>query len=365
MSAHRVLAILLSCWLLSICCFSWCQSNFVLTWEMELSCKESASAADAELLRAKNPNLSMIFNVNTRSELQLVVSERSITAKAKLPIQLEIPARGRFSKVALSEYYAFFNGQTCLIATGNLINIVSEGSEIPINQGIIWKPSKNLLTTRSPTGEQHPVWMPSLILLCYLSHKGIQFVEKLTGAKFTPSTKGGTRIYTYESDDGKTVVRLFYSDDLPRKMEIYSRGGTSQVVSEGRFSVEPMKTPYRVRYTRIVGNLSEEVVFTLKQVQMANSDNAEPTLPLGVTIYDYRLLGKDLTLTQMRESKDKAIQYRWKGRLISEDELRQLAYQEGNLLPPETPQRRYSLWMFLPAIVLFGLALLFYLKRRR
>jgi hypothetical protein len=98
---------------------------------------------------------------------------------------------------------------------------------------------------------------------------------------------------------------------------------------------------------------------------MANSDNNEPTLPLGVTIYDYRLLGKDLTLTQMRESEDKAIQYRWKGKLISEDELRQLAYQEGNLLPPETPQRRYSFWMFLPAIILFGLALLFYLKRRR
>ena len=364
MTKNRLWAVL-SCSLLYCYCLSWSQGNLALTWEIEIHCKESASKADAEVLRAKHPNVSMVFNVSTRSELQLVVSEKSITARAKLPIQLEIPAIGRLSKVALSEYYAFFSGQTCLIATGDLINIVSEGSEIPINRGIIWKPSKNLLTVGSPTGVQDPVWMPSLILLCYLSHKDIQFVEKLSGVKFTPSTKSGTRIYTYESGDGETVIRLFYSDDLPEKMEIYSMGETVQVISEGKFSVEPTKTPYRVRYARAAGNRREEVVFNLKQVQMANSDNNEPTLPLGVTIYDYRLLGKDLTLTQMRESEDKAIQYRWKGKLISEDELRQLAYQEGSLLPPETPQRRYSFWMFLPAIALFGLALLFYLRRRR
>jgi len=364
MTKNRIWAIS-SYWLLCCYCFSWSQGNLALTWEMEISYKELASRGDAEVLRARFPDASMLYNVNTRSELQLVVGEQSLTARAKLPIQLEIPARGRFSKVALSEYYAFFDGQTCLIATGDLINIVSEGSEIPINRGIIWKPSKNLLTVGSPTGVQDPVWMPSLILLCYLSHKDIQFVEKLSGVKFTPSTKSGTRIYTYESGDGEIVIRLFYSDDLPEKMEIYSMGKTAQVISEGKFSVEPTKTPYRVRYARAAGNLREEVVFTLKQVQILNSATIELTLPLGVTIYDYRLLGKDLTLAQMSESKDKAIQYRWKGRLISEDELRQLAYQEGNLLPPETPQRRYSFWMFLPAIVLFGLALLFYLKRRR
>jgi len=347
-----------SCLLLALCYgLAWSQTNLVMIWDVAIMHKQIAY-----------DNSSMIFDVDVHSKLKLIVGSAHLVAESKLPVQVKPPTEENPSKIAWSKYYAVFNREMSLIAWGGVaaaMELLSEGNEIPINEGIIWKPSKNLLTVGSPTGVQDPVWMPSLILLCYLSHKDIQFVEKLTGAKFTPSTKGGTRIYTHESGDGETVVRLFYSDDLPEKMEIYSMGKTVQVVSEGRFSVEPTKTPYKVRYTRAEGNLSEEVVFTLKQVQMANSDNNEPTLPLGVTIYDYRLSGKDLTLTQMRESEDRAIQYRWKGRLISEDELRQLAYQEGNLLPPETPQRRYSFWMFLPAIVLFGLALLFYLKRRR
>jgi len=76
-----------------------------------------------------------------------------------------------------------------------------------------------------------------------------------------------------------------------------------------------------------------------------------PEIPLGTQVIDSRL--------------GHPVRYSWTGRLPSKDELKQLAYQQGSLLPPETPQRRYSFWMFLPAIVLFGLALLFYLKRRR
>lgn len=73
-------------------------------------------------------------------------------------------------------------------------------------------------------------------------------------------------------------------------------------------------------------------------------------LPVGTTVSDERL--------------GKAVNYKWTGRLLTEDELKALAYQQGRLIPPETP-RRYSLWLFLPAILFFLAAAYLYFKGRR
>jgi hypothetical protein len=50
---------------------------------------------------------------------------------------------------------------------------------------------------------------------------------------------------------------------------------------------------------------------------------------------------------------------------MSEEELKRLGYQQGNLIPPETPRRRYSPWLFLPAVLCFLAAGYLYLRQRR
>ncbi|MDM7460275.1 MAG: hypothetical protein P3X24_001295 [bacterium] len=59
------------------------------------------------------------------------------------------------------------------------------------------------------------------------------------------------------------------------------------------------------------------------------------------------------------------INFRGQGRLPTEEELKQLAYQQGSLIPPETPRRRFSPLLFVPAIVFFALAAYLYFKNRR
>lgn len=81
--------------------------------------------------------------------------------------------------------------------------------------------------------------------------------------------------------------------------------------------------------------------------------NQSPSLkvPLGTQIGDHRL-GTQLT-------------YYWKGRLPTEEELKRLALQQGYLLPPESPRRRHSFWLFAPAIIFFAAAGYLYWRQRR
>ena len=74
-------------------------------------------------------------------------------------------------------------------------------------------------------------------------------------------------------------------------------------------------------------------------------------LPQGTTVADERL--------------GRLLNYKWTGRLPTEEELKQLAYQQGNLIPPETPHRRFSPLLFVPAILFFALAAYLYFKNRR
>jgi hypothetical protein len=67
----------------------------------------------------------------------------------------------------------------------------------------------------------------------------------------------------------------------------------------------------------------------------------------------------------MDERLGNTINYRWTGRLMSEEELKRLGYQQGNLIPPSTPRRRYSPWLFLPAVLCFLAAGYLYFKNRR
>jgi len=90
----------------------------------------------------------------------------------------------------------------------------------------------------------------------------------------------------------------------------------------------------------------------------------EMNLAVGTSVLDVRLKPYD-KLLQSPDPMDEAVKYLWKGRLLSKDELKQLAYQQGHLLPPETPRQRYSLWLFLPSVLFFIAAAYLYWRQKR
>ncbi len=99
----------------------------------------------------------------------------------------------------------------------------------------------------------------------------------------------------------------------------------------------------------------------------SNKSTIDIEVPIGTTVRDLRLAGDVEQLLDMSEEKidEMSVFYSWSGRLPSEAELQQLAYQQGHLIPPDAPARRYSLWMFLPALLLFGLAGYLYYRQKR
>ncbi len=81
------------------------------------------------------------------------------------------------------------------------------------------------------------------------------------------------------------------------------------------------------------------------------SDAVALDLPLGTRVEDRRL--------------GSSVNYLWQGRLPTEEELKRLAFQQGYLLAPESPRRRYSPWLFAPAMIFFAAAGYLYWRQRR
>ena len=86
-----------------------------------------------------------------------------------------------------------------------------------------------------------------------------------------------------------------------------------------------------------------------------------PSIPTGIHVNDYRLMPYE----KINTPSDSYVHYLWTGRLPTEEELKQMAYQQGNLIPPAAPRRRFSPLLFAPAIVFFALAAYFYFRNRR
>lgn len=74
-------------------------------------------------------------------------------------------------------------------------------------------------------------------------------------------------------------------------------------------------------------------------------------------------LPKETSVTDERVGSP--ILHSWEGRLPSIEELKQMGYQQGRIVPPEPPRRRYSPILFLPAVLFFGGALYLYWRARR
>jgi len=117
----------------------------------------------------------------------------------------------------------------------------------------------------------------------------------------------------------------------------------------------------------VVYQYSDRVVnhqarFELISIETSSTETV-PLFSLGETVMDYRLC--DLVIDAPQRSRENIVSYIWQGRLPTEEELKQLAYQQGNLIPPDMPRRRFSLLLFVPAIIFFALAAYLYFRNRR
>jgi hypothetical protein len=116
--------------------------------------------------------------------------------------------------------------------------------------------------------------------------------------------------------------------------------------------IEKLTVPSVVQYTIDDAERTKESQIIFELVHLGSlKEPLQLDLPLGTKVSDERLG----TLAN----------YPWGGQLLSEEELKQLAYQQGNLVPPETPRRRYSLWLFVPAALFFLAAAYLYLRGKR
>jgi hypothetical protein len=109
---------------------------------------------------------------------------------------------------------------------------------------------------------------------------------------------------------------------------------------------------------------SQKTVLRFRLLEVSRSKPITFSIPSGARVIDLRLAGY-ISEANYRDAFDKQVGYFYSGNIPSIDELKNLAYQRGNLVPPETPRRRYSPWLLLPAVLCFLAAGYLYLRQRR
>lgn len=132
--------------------------------------------------------------------------------------------------------------------------------------------------------------------------------------------------------------------------------------------------PVHIRYRKVETSPEQKrkviVDFKLRRVDSLSEKDLEITLPLGTQVHDFRQLSRDWEAQDYSNhfsqgDWSRVVRYRWQGVLPDVKTLKQLAYQQGNLIPPDTPRRRFSLLLFAPAIIFFALAAYLYFRNRR
>jgi hypothetical protein len=132
--------------------------------------------------------------------------------------------------------------------------------------------------------------------------------------------------------------------------------------------IEGIPIPKRISYRRKNYFLNDEFTSRIVLIKVEPfGGKVEMRLPIGTRVWDARLASYEKMFKEMVNPEEvrEAISYDWQGRLPSKEELHRLAYQQGYLLPPESPRHRYSLWLFAPAVLFFTAAAYLYWKQKR
>ncbi len=160
-------------------------------------------------------------------------------------------------------------------------------------------------------------------------------------------------------------MHLRKPDGVPMIFEMGSANRQERYITKSTIKVKGKEIPNHVVYSETIEKDRVDTEFIL--LEHKDIDKVEIDIPLGTSISDYRLVKPFQAYNEKSQDELENIRvlYPWSGRLLSEAELQQLAYQQGHLIPPDAPARRYSLWMFLPAVILFGLAGYLYYRQKR
>ncbi|GBC92673.1 hypothetical protein HRbin15_01149 [bacterium HR15] len=121
--------------------------------------------------------------------------------------------------------------------------------------------------------------------------------------------------------------------------------------------------PAEMLYTETNPSRQTSMRIKLIRIYPTNEPVAFP-IPKGGTVVDLRL-NDYVNSSNFSSSLKNQVGYLYIGHLPTKEELKRLAYQQGNLVPPETSRQRYSLWLFAPAILFFLAAAYLYFKNRR
>ena len=161
-----------------------------------------------------------------------------------------------------------------------------------------------------------------------------------------------------EYPDVSIRVELAKPDALPLQLEILRPLRAANKWQRSALYVDEFKKVGSIRLPskfRIISDSSSghyKVVSVYELVRFDSLDgDVELEMPIGTDVVDWRI--------------GQAVKYSWQGRLPTEEELKKLAFQQGYLLPAESPRRRYSPWLFVPALVFFAAAGYLYWKQRR
>ncbi len=128
----------------------------------------------------------------------------------------------------------------------------------------------------------------------------------------------------------------------------------------------PSKAKYRLEFHLEGMELGIDADFELKNVYPTERF---PDYPVNseILVKDLRLTTNDPYDLQswMGPIQSDVVTYIWEGRLPSIEELQDKALEQGRLLPKDSPQRRYSLVLFVPALLFFAGALYLYWRQKR
>lgn len=223
----------------------------------------------------------------------------------------------------------------------------------------VWKPPKGAIGYYSPIPFGIPSTYPFLrVDFEILSGLSLDKVPARPNVVWQKSEGGWTT-----SVDLPLKRRLkLRRDSDNRVLQVQLLREDEQLLDERRYQVthqvNGIPDEFQVEITRerplMRGTVHFKLVRKARQVE-------PPNLETNLLVEDYRLASYEDVLS----GNTSAVNYRWTGHLPSEEELQQLAYQQGNLVPPETPRRRYSLWLFVPAALFFLAAAYLYFKNRR
>ena len=120
--------------------------------------------------------------------------------------------------------------------------------------------------------------------------------------------------------------------------------------------------PIEIIYVENIGTTRAEYYFKLKSFN--RSKPIKFPISKGSTVTDLRLTDY-LSESTLKGAFEKQVGYIWQGYLPTKEELKRIGYQQGYLLPPAVPHRRFSLWLFAPAFLFFAAAAYLYWKQKR